>query len=149
MMKRYIFILVTVVCLNVQAQNHSLVVEKDSDRKEFLFLSDLPNNACQTAVGELNCKFEKGQKIRWGAGFCQHTKSDIEELKRQSNIELIINDEAISSDSVSENYETYDRDNYAYCHTWLVEISNFQVGKYVLRTVNNGKIIEVTNIEVY
>jgi hypothetical protein len=149
MMIRFIPIILSAVCLSADAQDLGLVVEKNTNREGYSFLADLPKNVCKTVDGVLDCKFGTGQKIRWGAGYCQNTRSAIEELKSKSKIELIINDKIISSELISENYETYDRDNYAYCHTWLVEISNFQVGKYVLRAVNNGRTIEVANIEVY
>jgi hypothetical protein len=148
-MARLYLIILIAVSLSAESQNLSLVVEENSKRKEFLFLSDMSDNACQTVDGELSCKFDKGQKLRWGTGYCQNSRAAIEELKRKSKVELIINDKIIPSELVSENYEIYDRDNYAYCHTWLVEISNFQVGNYVFKSVNNGKAVEVTNIEVY
>ena len=96
----------------------------------------------------VECKFGKDTKVRWGAGYCEESKAAIQELEKNYRIKLVINEKVVSSELIAKDYETYDRNYYPYCHTWLVEISNFQTGHYVFKAIKNDEIIEIVNIEV-
>ena len=149
MMSKLISILLMTMSFGIAAKDFNLVVQKNTNREEFSFLPNLPNDACKTVEQTVECEFGEDTKVRWGAGYCEESKVAIQDLEKSYRIKLLINEKVVSSDLVSKDYETYDRDYYPFCHTWLVEISDFQKGHYVFKAIKNDEVIEVVNIEVY
>ena len=125
-------------------------VDKYREEDKLQGFSQLPKGTCTEIVNNSNeCNFYKDTTVKWGAGFCENTKEEINNRIKKSSPLLLINGIPVEKLLITESHEFYQRDKYQYCYSWLVKLSQWSPGSLVtLETYNHNILLYKSTIKV-
>ncbi|OGF57549.1 MAG: hypothetical protein A2Z21_05820 [Candidatus Fraserbacteria bacterium RBG_16_55_9] len=103
----------------------------DSEVDRLPTLSKLSAEACSETTKGKSCLISRDVDLKWGWGFCDNDAESLQSGVRAARVELIVDDVRIPSDLIYERDETYDRVQNAFCHVWLVKLTEWESGATV------------------
>jgi hypothetical protein len=112
------------------AETQNVVVSKPSKQEmdELLTLSKLPTESCSDTQQGKTCLIQADQAIKWGWGFCKNEPSALNTALSKVEVGLFVDGEKIPENLIYQRDEEYDRSTNAYCHVWIVKLSNWRSG---------------------
>jgi len=113
--------------------SQNVVVSKPTDQEmeDLLTLSRLPAGSCSEMQDEKTCSIAMGQAIKWGWGFCEDDPETLEAKLSTARVELLVDGSDVPEALIYQRDEVYDRSENAYCHVWMVKLSNWRSGATV------------------
>ena len=111
-------------------QSKNVVVSKlaGSEVDQLPTIFRLPEHSCLINNGDAMCSINPNQPIRWGWGFCRHDRETLSTDMPRTQVDLFVEQIRVPDALVYQRDETYNRERFGYCHTWLIKLSDWKRG---------------------
>jgi tetratricopeptide (TPR) repeat protein len=122
-----------------QVKNVTVSIPDEVEIDQLLSISALPDEDCTVTKEDKACSISPNQAIKWGWGFCENDATTLHSKVSTAQVDLIVDNVRIPHNLIYQQEKTYNRQQNAYCHIWLIKLSDWQSGSTV-RLENRARI---------
>jgi hypothetical protein len=107
-------------------QNVYVSKPNDQEIDQLTTLNILPPGSCSDTQQGKTCVLKANQVIKWGWGFCENDAQTLKSNLSKVEVELLVDGNMVPGALIYQRDEVYDRNENAYCHVWVVKLSDWR-----------------------